>query len=65
MKKNNPIINKIKIRNVIFGKNVKIVEPVNLYGCNIKDNVFIGPFVEIQENVKIAKFSHTLLYALW
>jgi acetyltransferase-like isoleucine patch superfamily enzyme len=55
MKKNNPVINKIKIRNVIFGKNVKIVEPVNLYGCNIKDNVFIGPFVEIQENVNIGK----------
>jgi|TARA_R110001592_G_scaffold299524_1_gene570514 acetyltransferase-like isoleucine patch superfamily enzyme len=35
--------------NVILGKNVKIIQPVNLYGCVIKDNVFIGPFVEIQE----------------
>ena len=38
---------------VIFGNNVKIVEPVNLYGCAIGDNTFIGPFTEIQSNVKI------------
>jgi acetyltransferase-like isoleucine patch superfamily enzyme len=38
---------------VIFGDNVNIVEPVNLYGCTIGDNTFIGPFVEIQRNAKI------------
>ena len=42
-------------KSVKLGKNVKIIEPVNLYGCKIKDNVFIGPFVEIQNNVKIGK----------
>tara|TARA_X000001036_G_scaffold343473_1_gene323076 strand:+ start:450 stop:827 length:378 start_codon:yes stop_codon:yes gene_type:complete len=26
---------------------------VNLYGCEFEDNVFIGPFVEIQNDVKI------------
>ena len=41
------------IVNVQFGKNVKIVEPVNIYGCSIDDDSFIGPFVEIQSNVKI------------
>jgi len=41
------------IVNVKFGKNVKIVKPVNIYGCEISDNVFIGPFVEIQKDVKI------------
>ena len=48
-------INKIKsqIKNVKFGKNVTIIEPVNLYGCKIGDNCFIGPFVEIQEKVII------------
>tara|TARA_B100001057_G_scaffold461521_1_gene513594 strand:- start:322 stop:783 length:462 start_codon:yes stop_codon:yes gene_type:complete len=46
---------KSSIKNVKFGKNVTIVEPVNLYGCEIKDNCFIGPFVEIQENVTIGK----------
>ncbi len=29
------------------------MEPVNLYGCSIADNVFIGPFVEIQRDVAI------------
>ena len=46
---------KSSIKNVKFGKNVVIVEPVNLYGCEIKDNCFIGPFVEIQNNVIIGK----------
>lgn len=47
------IIKKNSIRKVKFGKNVKIVSPVNLYECIIGDNVSIGPFVEIQKNVKI------------
>ena len=38
---------------VIFGDNVTVIEPVNLYGCRIGDNTFIGPFVEIQKNVTI------------
>lgn len=41
------------IKNVEFGINVKIVEPVNLYGCKISNNVSIGPFVEIQKDVII------------
>lgn len=43
------------IKNVKFGKNVEIPYPdlVNLYNCNIGDNCFIGPFVEIQSGVKI------------
>lgn len=41
------------IVNVTFGKNVKIVEPLNLYGCTIGSNCFIGPFVEIQEGAII------------
>ncbi|MHA2287767.1 MAG: acyltransferase [Promethearchaeota archaeon] len=36
-----------------IGENVKIIEPVNLYGCIIGTNCFIGPFVEIQKNVVI------------
>ncbi len=41
------------IVNVRFGKNVKLVKPVNLYGCQIGDDCFIGPFVEIQKDVVI------------
>lgn len=40
---------------VVLGKDVKIIQPSNLYGCTLGDNVFIGPFVEIQSNVKIGK----------
>ena len=43
------------IRDVSFGKNVKVIEPVNIYECNISDNVSIGPFVEIQKGVTIGK----------
>ena len=56
---------KCLIRNVKFGKNVTIIEPVNLYGCEIKDNCFIGPFVEIQENVKIGKNTRSKVIALF
>jgi len=41
------------IRAVTFGENVKLVEPVNLYECSIGDDVFVGPFVEIQKGVII------------
>ncbi len=34
---------------VEFGDDVTVVEPVNLYGCKIASNVFVGPFVEIQK----------------
>ena len=34
-------------------KDVTIVEPVNLYGCEIHQNAFIGPFVEVQKDVTI------------
>jgi acetyltransferase-like isoleucine patch superfamily enzyme len=43
------------IGDVEFGKNVIVVEPVNLYGCTIGDNSFIGPFVEIQTGAKIGR----------
>ena len=41
------------ILNVDVGENVKIVQPVNIYGCRIGDNSFVGPFVEIQKDVSI------------
>lgn len=44
---------KVGIRDVAFGTGVKVVEPVNLYGCTIGDDVFVGPFVEIQRQVSI------------
>lgn len=50
---------------VILGKNVKLYNFVNLYGCEIGDDTRIGTFVEIQKNVKIGKRckiqSHTFI----
>ena len=50
-----PELLSIKIKEVIFGANVKVVEPVNLYECFIDDDCFVGPFVEIQRKVSIGK----------
>ena len=46
-----PEVLSAKIQDVIFGDRVKIVEPCNLYGCALGDDVFVGPFVEIQSDV--------------
>jgi acetyltransferase-like isoleucine patch superfamily enzyme len=38
---------------VRFGERVTVVEPVNIYGCAIGDDSFVGPFTEIQAGVVI------------
>ena len=43
------------IRDVEFGDGVRVVRPVNLYGCRIGDGCFVGPFVEIQRGVVIGR----------
>jgi acetyltransferase-like isoleucine patch superfamily enzyme len=48
---------KAGVRNVTFGTNVTVVEPVNLYECEVGNDVFIGPFVEIQVGVIIGEKS--------
>jgi acetyltransferase-like isoleucine patch superfamily enzyme len=48
-----PNVSRAAIQDVVFGANVRLIEPVNLYGCTIGDDVFIGPFVEIQKDVTI------------
>ncbi len=45
----------VAIVDITTGENVKIVHPVNLYGCTIGDDTFVGPFVEIQKNVSIGR----------
>ena len=50
---NQPTINEIGIVDVAFGRGVTLVKPVNLYGCTIGDDCFVGPFVEIQKDAKI------------
>ena len=50
---------------VKLGKDVKIYDFVNLYGCEIGDNTKIGAFVEIQKGAKIGRnckvSSHTFI----
>ena len=41
------------IINCKIGKNFKFVDPINIYDCNLGDNVFVGPFVEIGKGVII------------
>ena len=41
------------IRDVTAGEGVTVVEPSNLFECELGDGVFIGPFVEIQRGVRI------------
>ena len=43
----------IGIRDVKRGANVTLIEPSNLYECALGDDVFVGPFVEIQRQVQI------------
>jgi acetyltransferase-like isoleucine patch superfamily enzyme len=56
---------KRNINNVKLGKDVKIFDFVNLYGCSIDDGSKIGTFVEIQKNAFIGKnckiSSHTFI----
>ena len=65
---NTPRLLSAKVENVSFGEGVTIVEPVNLYGCTLSDNVFIGPFVELQSDVEIGQRSkvqsHTFICSL-
>jgi dTDP-4-amino-4,6-dideoxygalactose transaminase/acetyltransferase-like isoleucine patch superfamily enzyme len=44
-----------QIRDVSFGKNVKLYHFVNLYGCSIGDDCSIGTFVEVQKNAVVGK----------
>lgn len=47
------------------GKEVQVVEPTNIYGATVGDNVFIGPFCELQSDTHIGNRtriqSHTFI----
>lgn len=56
---------KQSLNNVKLGKDVKIFNFVNAYGCSIDDNSKIGAFVEIQKGASVGKnckiSSHTFI----
>jgi acetyltransferase-like isoleucine patch superfamily enzyme len=49
----NPNLRQIGVVDVNFGTNVTVVQPANIYGCTIGDDVFVGPFTEIQKGVRV------------
>ena len=63
-----PNIREAGIVDVTFGENVTVIKPVNMYGCSIGNNVFVGPFVEVQRTVNIGNRtkvqSHTFICEL-
>lgn len=54
-----------EIRDVVSGQHVRVMRPANIYECELQDNVFVGPFVEIQKGCIIGRGSriqsHTFL----
>lgn len=50
-----PLIKAVAVRDVRFGEDVTVVQPANIYECEIGDHSFVGPFVEIQKGVVIGK----------
>lgn len=60
---NGPEIIQAGVRDVTFGKRVKVIEPCNLYGCRIGDDCFVGPFTEIQKGVVIGARSRVQSHA--
>ncbi len=65
---NRPQILNSDIREVSFGIGVKVVQPVNLYECNVGNYCFVGPFVEMQKGVVVGDNckiqSHTFICEL-
>lgn len=57
-----------QLRDVKLGSGVTVVEPINAYECEIGNDVFVGPFVEIQKGVVIGNRtriqSHTFICEL-
>jgi len=59
---------KIDLQFLKLGKRVIVVEPTNIYGAKVEDDVFIGPFCEIQSETIIGARSriqsHTFVCSL-
>jgi acetyltransferase-like isoleucine patch superfamily enzyme len=58
-----PEIRRSGVLDVDFGARVVITEPCNLYGCSLGDDVFVGPFVEIQKRATIGARSRIQSHA--
>eukprot|EP00933_Yihiella_yeosuensis_P011571 TRINITY_DN118_c1_g4_i1.p1 TRINITY_DN118_c1_g4~~TRINITY_DN118_c1_g4_i1.p1 ORF type:complete len:176 (-),score=20.38 TRINITY_DN118_c1_g4_i1:237-764(-) len=56
------------VKDLKCGKGVVVVRPTNVYGCELEDDVFIGPFCEVQKGAKIGARtrvqSHTFICSM-
>src|SRR5664280_787153 len=43
----------VGIRDVLTGERVTVIEPANLYECTLGEDVFVGPYCEIQRGVTV------------
>ena len=63
-----PIIYKSQLRENKYGNSVTIIEPSNIYEAQLGNNVFVGPFCEVQKKVIIGDNtriqSHTFICEL-
>ena len=63
-----PEVRRSGLVDVAFGARVIVTEPCNLYGCSLGEDVFVGPFVEIQKRVRVGARtriqSHTFICEL-
>lgn len=48
-----PRLKEVGLVDVVCGTGVTVVQPSNVYGCSLGDQVFVGPFVEIQKGVVV------------
>jgi acetyltransferase-like isoleucine patch superfamily enzyme len=48
-----PTVRQIGLVDLHCGERVTIVAPANLYSCTLADDVFVGPFTEIQRGVRV------------
>lgn len=53
LENSSPQVVSSELLNVETGENVRIYSPSNIYNCKLGNNVFVGPFVEIQKGVII------------
>ncbi|WP_104628883.1 acyltransferase [Helicobacter bizzozeronii] len=51
------LIENTPLKDVLADESVVVCQPCNLYGCHLKEHVFVGPFCEIQKGVVVGAHS--------
>ena len=48
-------LSEANIVNAQFGENVHVIKPVNLYGCELSSDVFVGPLSRSNLKLKLVR----------